>query len=169
MPRYTSSQTFTEGNTQIVALPDPEESKAKVAKHPEEEDLEVKLRRITDEVPTRVQNTSGSSAGSGSGDFHQYRQMRRHEQDRLMRMEVDYQRRKEAADFEARREEMLRATEERTAKRRAKRLKKKAKKKAKVGDATASGAAGGDGLATNGGGEEDGEDESDGGVQADLD
>ncbi|KAL6013320.1 hypothetical protein ACLOJK_003813 [Asimina triloba] len=37
----------------------------------EEEDLEVKLRRIIDHVPVRVSNTSGSSAGSGSGDFHQ--------------------------------------------------------------------------------------------------
>lgn len=37
----------------------------------EEEDLEVKLRRILDHVPVRVNNTSGSSAGSGSGDFHQ--------------------------------------------------------------------------------------------------
>lgn len=37
----------------------------------EEEDLEIKLRRIIENVPVRVSNTSGSSAGSGSGDFHQ--------------------------------------------------------------------------------------------------
>ncbi|KAJ6692473.1 hypothetical protein OIU79_014260 [Salix purpurea] len=37
----------------------------------EEEDLELKLRRILENVPVRVSNTSGSSAGSGSGDFHQ--------------------------------------------------------------------------------------------------
>lgn len=37
----------------------------------EEEDLEIKLRRILENVPVRVSNTSGSSAGSGSGDFHQ--------------------------------------------------------------------------------------------------
>lgn len=37
----------------------------------DEEDLEVKLRRIMENVPVRVSNTSGSSAGSGSGDFHQ--------------------------------------------------------------------------------------------------
>uniref|UniRef100_A0A3Q7ES40 Uncharacterized protein n=1 Tax=Solanum lycopersicum TaxID=4081 RepID=A0A3Q7ES40_SOLLC len=66
------------------------------AANPEEEDLEIKLRRILECVPVRVSNTSGSSAGSGSGDFHQYRQMRRREQDRLARMDVDYQRRKEA-------------------------------------------------------------------------
>lgn len=37
----------------------------------EDEDLEIKLRRILENVPVRVSNTSGSSAGSGSGDFHQ--------------------------------------------------------------------------------------------------
>lgn len=97
----------------------------------EEEDLEVKLRRIIENVPVRVSNTSGSSAGSGSGDFHQYRQMRRREQDRLMRMDADYQRRKELAEFNIRREERLKAAEERTAKKRAKRQKKKLKKKEK--------------------------------------
>lgn len=72
MPRYTSSQTYTEGNTQIVALPDPTEKESEKAKVDiEEEDLEVKLRRILDEVPAKVMSVSGSSAGSGSGDFHQ--------------------------------------------------------------------------------------------------
>ncbi|GMH23627.1 hypothetical protein Nepgr_025470 [Nepenthes gracilis] len=97
----------------------------------EEEDLEVKLRRIIENVPVRVSNTSGSSAGSGSGDFHQYRQMRRREQDRLARMEVDYQRRKEAAEFNMRREERLKAAEERTAKKRSRRQKKKQARKEK--------------------------------------
>ncbi|CAM8907026.1 unnamed protein product [Rhodiola kirilowii] len=98
---------------------------------PEDEDLEVKLRRIIDNVPVRVSNTSGSSAGSGSGDFHQYRQMRRKEQDRLARMDADYNRRKEEAEFFKRREERLKAAEERTAKKRLKRQKKKQKKKEK--------------------------------------
>ncbi|KAJ8450980.1 hypothetical protein Cgig2_032605 [Carnegiea gigantea] len=126
----------------------------------EEEDLEVKLRRIIENVPVRVSNTSGSSAGSGSGDFHQackvkklwkdafvdpeygmsegailkrrqYRQMRRKEQDRLARMEADYQRRKEVAEFNMRREQRLKAAEERTAKKRLKRQKKKERKKEK--------------------------------------
>ncbi|CAA6670581.1 unnamed protein product [Spirodela intermedia] len=95
----------------------------------DEEDLEVKLRRIIDNVPVRVSNTSGSSAGAGSGDFHQYRQMRRREQDRLARMDVDYQRRKELAEFNMRREERMKAAEERTAKKRQKRQKRKQRKK----------------------------------------
>lgn len=57
--------------------------------------------------------------------------MRRKEQDRLARMEVDYQRRKELAEFNLRREERLKAAEERTAKKRAKRQKKKQRKKEK--------------------------------------
>ncbi|KAG1327156.1 PRKR-interacting protein 1 [Cocos nucifera] len=97
----------------------------------EEEDLEVKLRRIMENVPVRVSNTSGSSAGSGSGDFHQYRQMRRKEQDRLARMDVDYQRRKELVEFNMRREERMKAAEERTAKKRLKRQKKKQRKREK--------------------------------------
>eukprot|EP00245_Coleochaete_scutata_P010892 TRINITY_DN3937_c1_g2_i2.p1 TRINITY_DN3937_c1_g2~~TRINITY_DN3937_c1_g2_i2.p1 ORF type:complete len:165 (+),score=52.59 TRINITY_DN3937_c1_g2_i2:143-637(+) len=153
MPRYTSSQTYTEGNTQIVALPDvPEPGPEGKVVNPEDEDLEVKLARISDLVPTRVQNTSGSSAGSGSGDFHQYRQMRRKEQDRVTRMEVEYKKRMEEFDFVRKREERSKSAEEKTAKRRAKRQKKKEKKKAKK---TAGNGAGG--LDTV---DEDGEEES---------
>lgn len=109
------------------------------AANPEEEDLEIKLRRILECVPVRVSNTSGSSAGSGSGDFHQYRQMRRREQDRLARMDVDYQRRKEVAEFNLRREEKVKAAEERTAKKRARRQKKKQRKKEKKSNSGAGG------------------------------
>ncbi|KAL5563586.1 hypothetical protein UlMin_033333 [Ulmus minor] len=105
----------------------------------EEEDIEIKLRRILENVPVRVNNTSGSSAGSGSGDFHQYRQMRRKEQDRLARMDVDYQRRKEEAEFNMRREERLKAAEERTAKKRLKRQKKKQRKRGKKSTENAGG------------------------------
>ncbi|KAK7357648.1 hypothetical protein VNO80_16943 [Phaseolus coccineus] len=135
-PRDSDFQMVPAPGTSKPPLPPTAASSAIVEYTPvvfkeEEEDLEVKLRRIIDNVPVRVSNTSGSSAGSGSGDFHQYRQMRRKEQDRLARMEVDYQRRKELAEFSLRREERLKAAEERTAKKRAKRQKKKQKKKEK--------------------------------------
>ncbi|BBN14930.1 PRKR-interacting protein 1 [Marchantia polymorpha subsp. ruderalis] len=143
MPRYTTSQTYTDGNTQIVALPEQNQVQGTgnqiveyrgdgaVADRKDDEDLEEKLRRISEQVPVRISNTSGSSAGSGSGDFHQYRQMRRREQDRLSRMELDYIKRKEETEFLARREERILAAEERTAKKRARRLKKKENKRAK--------------------------------------
>lgn len=80
MPRYTTSQTYTEGNTQIVALPESGSNNSQIVEfkgevaptdRKDDEDLEEKLRRISDQVPVRISNTSGSSAGSGSGDFHQ--------------------------------------------------------------------------------------------------
>ncbi|KAL3843894.1 hypothetical protein ACJIZ3_001297 [Penstemon smallii] len=109
------------------------------AANPEDEDLEVKLRRINECVPVRFSNASGSSAGSGSGDFHQYRQMRRKEQDRLARMDADFQKRKEVSEFNQRREERLKAAEERTSKKRLKRQKKKQKKKVKTSKPNAGG------------------------------
>lgn len=39
--------------------------------------FEEKLKKISEEVPVRVSNVSGSSAGAGSGDFHQARPRRR--------------------------------------------------------------------------------------------
>ncbi|KAH8948503.1 hypothetical protein BDL97_11G097200 [Sphagnum fallax] len=194
MPRYTTSQTYTDGNTQIVALAGAEGGDGsntqivavaqgggrgaggeiveytgggEVATRPrDDEDLEVKLRRISEQVPVRISNTSGSSAGSGSGDFHQYRQMRRREQDRLARMEADYLQRTTEQEFQKRREERNRAAEERTAKKRAKRQKKKEKqkqKKSRLAPGEAHGAtdiAHQSGLA-NENGEVEGSDESD--------
>ncbi|KAJ4815633.1 PRKR interacting protein 1 [Rhynchospora pubera] len=120
------------GTGKELALVDEGAAKArKVLLREDEEDLEVKLRRIMEHVPVRVSNTSGSSAGSGSGDFHQYRQMRRKEQDRVARMDADYQKRLEIAEFNLHREERLKAAEERTAKKRQKRQKKKDRRKDK--------------------------------------
>ncbi|KAI3840743.1 hypothetical protein MKW92_019464 [Papaver armeniacum] len=155
-----------EGNTQIVTVPErPKHSLRslplapsnvgnaivrykKVNPKDEDEDIEIKLRRILEQVPVRLSNTSGSSAGSGSGDFHQVcflysnsfllfqnprfcYTLERKEQDRLARMQVDYNKRKDLSDFIIRIEERMKATEERTAKLLLKRQKKKMKKQAK--------------------------------------
>ncbi len=39
----------------------------------------------------RMNNASGSTAGSGSGDFHQYRIQRRRERARVMQMEKEHE------------------------------------------------------------------------------
>nr|GEX16900.1 hypothetical protein [Tanacetum cinerariifolium] len=57
--------------------------------------------------------------------------MRRKQQDRLTRMDVDYQKRKEVTEFNKRRDERLKEAKERTAKKRLKRQKKKQKKQEK--------------------------------------
>ncbi|KAL6013321.1 hypothetical protein ACLOJK_003814 [Asimina triloba] len=85
-----------------------------------------------------------------------YRQMRRKEQDRLARMDTDYQRRKEIAEFNIRREERMKAAEERSAKKRLKRQKKKQRKKEKKSQVNAQG---GDNLKE----ESSDDDDSDGG------
>jgi hypothetical protein len=56
---------------ELAVVEAPGKSSGGVKLREDEEDLEVKLRRIMENVPVRVSNTSGSSAGSGSGDFHQ--------------------------------------------------------------------------------------------------
>jgi hypothetical protein len=56
---------------ELAAVEAPGKISGGVKLREDEEDLEVKLRRIMENVPVRVSNTSGSSAGSGSGDFHQ--------------------------------------------------------------------------------------------------
>ncbi|KAF5197537.1 Prkr-interacting protein [Thalictrum thalictroides] len=161
-----NSKSVMEGDLQLVSIPKPSATTSSLPPLPiskattttsnnnaiveytkpvsqEDEDLEVKLRRIIDNVPVRVNNTSGSSAGSGSGDFHQYRQMRRKEQDRLMRMDAHYEKTKEVEEFNLRREERLKAAEERTAKKRAKRQKKRMKKKEKVCKVSSNSSSGG--------------------------
>ncbi|KAG2483823.1 hypothetical protein HYH03_017346 [Edaphochlamys debaryana] len=94
-------------------------------------ELEAKLKYIQETVPTKVYNVSSSSAGAGSGDFHQYRIVRRAEQDRVRKMDADFAQKQREDEFKRKLDEMNAKHDEKTAKKRLKRQKKKQQKKAK--------------------------------------
>ncbi|KAI8470904.1 MAG: hypothetical protein J3K34DRAFT_418907 [Monoraphidium minutum] len=96
----------------------------------EARELETKLTKINEEIPTRIYNVSGSCAGAGSGDFHYYRQIRRAEQDRLRRMDAEDREQEQRKGFEDKLKQRQDEAEAKTAKNRSKRQKKKEKKQA---------------------------------------
>merc|ERR1711974_388532 len=75
------------------------------------------------------QTSSGSTSGSGSGDFHHYRRIRRKERHRLAMMEKNKIREAKDRAWQERREQLKVADEERTAKKSAKRKKRKNKRR----------------------------------------
>jgi hypothetical protein len=64
----------------------------------------------------KVHNVMGSTAGAGSGDFHTYRNTRRHELNRLAKMESESQEEAELREFEERVEAKRKECEDRTRK-----------------------------------------------------
>ncbi|KAJ3390806.1 PRKR-interacting protein 1 [Lobulomyces angularis] len=72
---------------------------------------------------------SGSSAGAGSGEFHQYSKIRRREFARTKFHEANDKKIKEDLAYQQKLEEMKKKDEEKTSKNREKRKKKKEKKK----------------------------------------
>ena len=98
---------------------------------PQAEQLEEKLRVISESVPTKICNTAGSTAGAGSGEFHTYRSQKRRDQIRQAKLEGDLKKEREQAAFDQRKESLAAAENEKTSKRRSKRNKFKEKRKAK--------------------------------------
>lgn len=117
----------------VVFEDDPEVVQEMRKRQAEAEELERKLKIIQETVPTRIFNVCGSSAGAGSGDFHQYRMIRRREQARLKRIEEEAA---EAEEIERKQKKysLLKDIDDRkTEKKRQKRMKEKMRKKAKKG------------------------------------
>uniref|UniRef100_A0A7S0RV27 PRKR-interacting protein 1 n=1 Tax=Pyramimonas obovata TaxID=1411642 RepID=A0A7S0RV27_9CHLO len=129
MPKYTTGQSYSEHNAQIVPMPEvPKEEEAPADNCA---DLEAKLRWINDKVPLKEGNIMGSQAGAGSGDFHMYRMARRREQFRWQRIEEEDAKRQDEEAFLERKAKREAECEGKTAKNRAKRQKKKEKQKSK--------------------------------------
>lgn len=110
---------------------DPDAIKEMRRRQEEAEEHEKKLKIIQETVPTRTFNVCGSSAGAGSGDFHQYRMIRRRENARLKRMNADALEEETRLYREQRLTVLKEAEERRTAKNRNKRMKEKIRKKSK--------------------------------------
>ena len=127
---------MAEGKSLVLFEDDPEVVQEMRRRQEEAEELEKKLKVIQETVPTRIFNVCGSSAGAGSGDFHQYRMIRRREQARLKMIEEEAAEADET-DRKRRKYAMLKVMgEKRTEKKRNRRLKEKMKKKAKRGHNT---------------------------------
>ncbi|WFD26403.1 hypothetical protein MNAN1_001383 [Malassezia nana] len=75
--------------------------------------------------PEMMKHVQGSSAAVGSGAFHMYKMMRRFESDRIQSMQLEADRLKAQAEFDAKRDAQAQLDEAKTSKNRAKREKKK--------------------------------------------
>jgi len=85
-----------------------------------------------DMTQEKTSNTTGSTAGAGSGAFHTFCGGRRAEQDRVSRMERDARQNLLDQEFQSRQRSRKVKEEDRTAKRAAKRKRRKQNAKAKV-------------------------------------
>lgn len=79
----------------------------------------------------KVLNTTGSTAGAGSGEFHMYRKARREEMDRIANMEKNHREMIADTEFRTRVEQHRIEEEERTRKKAEKRRKQKERERAK--------------------------------------
>ena len=90
---------------------------------------EVRKPIMTKVIVEKIENLPGSTTGAGSGDFHQYRNLKRIEDSRLELMELEYREKKIKEEFEEIKEmhkqKILAAKNKRALKRQRKKIRKK--------------------------------------------
>lgn len=79
-------------------------------------------------VVDKIESLPGSTAGAGSGDFLQYRNLKKKEEARIERMEIEYRQKLQKEEFDKIRNQHLQEAIERTIKKSLKRKKKKERK-----------------------------------------
>lgn len=97
----------------------------------EADELDVKLRRIIEEVPDNEYSRMGSNAGANSKTFDQYRFAKQRELERVKKMEAEAAAEEKKRQFQDTLEKKNAAEDAKTAARRAKRQKAKQKKQRK--------------------------------------
>lgn len=121
MGRYTSVQTYADNNERQVPVPYEKATGGAKA----EPGAPTRGKNATTVRTTEVRETSGSTAGAGSLNFHVYRIERRREMERLQQMDTDHDRLIADQNFHAQLERNRREAETRTAVRAEKRKRRK--------------------------------------------
>lgn len=99
---------------------------------------EVRRPIMTQVVVEKIETLPGNTAGAGSGDFHQYRSLKRREEARVEQMELEYRKRVAQEEFEKLKEmhklECLAKTAKKSLKRKKKKERKKSLKQSQIED-----------------------------------
>ena len=83
---------------------------------------------ITKVIVEKIESLPGSTAGAGSGDFLQYRNLKKKEEARIEQMEIEYRQKLQQDEFERIRKQHIQESQEKTMKKSIKRKKKKERK-----------------------------------------
>ena len=83
---------------------------------------------ITKVIVEKIESLPGSTAGAGSGDFLQYRNLKKKEEARIEQMEIEYRQKLQQDEFERIRNKHIQESQEKTMKKSIKRKKKKERK-----------------------------------------
>lgn len=89
---------------------------------------EVRRPIVSKVIVEKIESLPGSTAGAGSGDFLQYRNLKKREEARVEQMEIEYRQKLQQDEFNRIRNDHIQASVEKTTKKSLKRKKKKERK-----------------------------------------